>query len=404
MNKRVGYLLAVAGTLGLCVQPAQAQKTTDDVVKIGVLSDVSSAYADIGGKGSIAAAKMAIADFGGKVLGKPVELVSADHQNKADVASTTARTWFDREKVDVVFGLGNTAVHMAVANVGKEKNRAIINTEAASSAITGEHCSPVVVHYTYDTYALAKSTAKAIVEQGGKSWYMVAVDYTFGQALTKDVTDEVQRGGGKVVGVVKHPLNAPDFSSYLLTAQASKSQVIALANAVSDTINSIKTARQFQITDKQKVAAMLLFLTDVHALGLETAQGMYATTGFYWDRNDETRKWSNRFFKEVGKMPTMAQAGTYSAVTTYLKAVQAAGTDDTAAVMTTLKKLPIDDFFARGGKIREDGRMVHDMYLIQVKTPAESKYPWDYYKIVATVPGDAAFRPLAEGNCPMIKK
>jgi len=404
MNKRYRGLATIAGALALAPLAHADNKVTDDVVKIGVLSDVSSAYADIGGKGSVAAAKMAIADFGGKVLGKPVELVWADHQNKADVGATTARTWFDQDKVDVVFGLGNTAVHMAVANIGKEKNRAIINTEAASSGITGESCSPVVVHYTYDTYALAKSTAKAIVEQGGKSWYMVAVDYTFGQALTKDVSDEVIKGGGKMVGVVKHPLNSSDFSSYLLTAQASKAQVIGLANAVSDTINSIKTAAQFHITDKQKVAAMLLFLTDVHAIGLETAQGMYATTGFYWDRNEETRAWSQRYFKEVGKMPTMAQAGTYSAVLSYLKAVQAAGTDETGAVMTSLKKLPINDMFAKNGKIREDGRMVHDMYLIQVKTPAESKYPWDYYKVVATVPGDAAFRPLAEGNCPMIKK
>jgi branched-chain amino acid transport system substrate-binding protein len=395
---------SLACVLAMGASSASAQKVTDDVVKIGVLSDMSSLYADTAGKGSAIAAKMAIEDFGGTVLGKKIELISADHQNKADIGATTARQWFDQGKVDMVLDLNNTSVHLAVAKVAQEKNRIIMNTGGASSSFTGEHCSPVVVHYTYDTYSLAKSTAKTIADQGGKTWYMIAVDYGFGQVMTKDVSDVLKQNGGSIIGSTKHPLNSPDFSSYLLQAQASKAQVIGLANAVNDMINSVKTARQFQITDKQKLAATLVFITDIHALGLDVAQGMYATTGFYWDRTDETRAWSKRFYKEVGRMPTMIQAGAYSAVTTYLKAVKAANTDDTMTVMETMRKNPIDDMFAKGGKVREDGRMVHDMYLVQVKKPSESKYPWDYYNILATVPGDEAYRPMNEGNCPLVKK
>ncbi len=404
MKLRNAYIATFASAIGLAAPLAHAQSVSDNVVKIGVISDVTSAYADIGGKGSIAAANMAIKDFGGKVLGKPIELLWVDHQNKADVGSTKARQWFDQEKVDMVIGLGNTAVHNAVNNVAKEKNKIVMNTEAGSSSITGENCSANVVHYTYDTYALANTTGKAVVQNGGKSWFLVAVDYAFGQALSSDVTAAVNQNGGKVIGSVKHPLNSSDFSSYMMTAQGSKADVIGLANGVNDTINSIKTARMFKITDKQKVAAMMLFISDVHALGLETAQDMFATTAFYWDRTPESRAWSQRYFKEMKKMPTMAQAGTYSAVAHYLKAIQSAGSDDTAAVMAAMKKTPINDFFAKDGKIREDGRMVHDMYLIQVKKPSESKTPWDYYKVIATVPGDQAFRPLSEGNCPLVKK
>lgn len=403
MKFKYACLTALLGTVGMTAA-AQAQGISDNALKIGVISDTSSAYADIGGKGSVAAANMAIQDFGGKVLGKPIELLSVDHQNKADIGATKAREWFDREKVDMVVGLGNTAVHNSVTNVAKEKNKIVLNTEAGSSTITGENCAANVVHYTYDTFATANGTAKAVVQNGGKSWYIVAVDYAFGQALSNDITAAVNKNGGKVLGTVKHPLNSSDFSSYMLTAQASKAEVIALANGVNDTINSIKSARQFGITDKQKVAAMLLFISDVHALGLETAQGMYATTAFYWDRTPESRTWSQKYFKVMNKMPTMAQAGTYSAVMHYLKAVEAAGTDDTAAVMAMMKKTPISDFFAKDGKIREDGRMVHDMYLVQVKQPNESKAPWDYYKVVATIPGDQAFRPMSEGNCPLLKK
>ncbi|MBL8357574.1 MAG: ABC transporter substrate-binding protein [Delftia acidovorans] len=395
-------LSAILASLGLA-SAAHAQGVSDNVVKIGVISDTSSAYADIGGKGSVAAAAMAIKDFGGKVLGKPIEMLSVDHQNKADIGATRAREWFDRESVDMVVGLGNTAVHNAVATVAKEKNKVILNTEAGSSTITGENCAANVVHYTYDTYATANSTVKAVTEGGGKTWYIVAVDYAFGQSLSNDISAALDKNGGKIVGTVKHPLNASDLSSFLLTAQASKAQVIALANGVNDTINSIKSARQFGITSTQKVAAMMLFISDVHALGLNTAQGMYATTAFYWDRTPESREWSQKYFKAMNKMPTMAQAGTYSAVMHYLKAVEAAGTDDTAAVMAMMKKMPINDFFAKDGKIREDGRMVHDMYLVQVKKPSESKVPWDYYKVIATIPGDQAFRPLPEGKCPLVK-
>ncbi|RJG02915.1 ABC transporter substrate-binding protein [Noviherbaspirillum sedimenti] len=404
MKLKFARFATLAGAIGLAGPLVHAQNISDNVVKIGVISDVSSAYADIGGKGSIAAAQMAIQDFGSKVLGKPVELLWVDHQNKADIGSTKARQWFDQDQADMVIGLGNTAVHNAVTNVAKEKNKIVINTEAGSSTITGENCAANVVHYTYDTYALAKSTGKAVVEHGGKSWFMLQVDYAFGQSLAGDVTAAVNQYGGKVVGSVKHPLNSSDFSSYMMTAQGSKADVIALANGVNDTINSIKTARMFKVTDKQKVAAMMLFISDVHALGLETAQGMFATTAFYWDRTPESRTWSQRYFKVTGKMPTMAQAGTYSAVMHYLKSVQAAGSDDTAAVMAKMKQTPINDFFAKDGKIREDGRMVHDMYLIQVKKPSESKAPWDYYKVIQTIPGDQAFRPLSESACPLVKK
>ena len=398
-TRTLGAFLTCTGL----VSGAWAQGISGDAVKIGVISDTSSAYADIGGKGTVTAAAMAIKDFGGKVLGKPIELLSVDHQNKADIGATKAREWIDREGVDMVIGLGNTAVHNAVAAVVNEKNKILINTEAASSTITGENCSANIVHYTYDTYATANSTVNAVIANGGKTWYIVAVDYAFGQALSADITAAVERNGGKVIGTVKHPLNAPDFSSFMLTAQSSKSDVIALANGVNDTINSIKSARQFGITDKQKVASMLTFISDIHALGLNTAQGMYATTAFYWDRTPETREWSQRFFKETKKMPTMAQAGTYSAIMHYLKAIETAGTDDNKAVMDAMKKAPINDFFAKDGKIRPDGRMVHDMYLVQVKKPSESKAPWDYYKIISTIPGEKAFRPMSEGKCPLVK-
>ena len=402
MKLRNAYFASIV--IGLSSPFAHAQNISDDVVKIGVINDMNGPYADITGKGSVVAAKMAIQDFGGKVLGKPIELLSVDHQNKADIGSTKAREWFDQQKVDMVTGLGNTSVHYAVVNVAKEKNKIVINTEAGTSAITGVNCAANVVHYTYDTYAVAQSTVKAMIEGGGKSWYTFATDYAFGQALANDVINAVSKNGGKLVGSLKHPLNASDFSSFMLTAQASNADVIALANGGADTINSIKTARQFGITDKQKVAAMLFFVNDVHALGLEAAQGLFTTTGFYWDRTPETRAWSQRYFKVMDRMPDMTHAGTYSAVTHYLKAVQAAGTDDTGKVMAMMKKMPIDDFFAKDGKIREDGRMVHDMYLVQVKKPSESKGPWDYFRVMATIPGEQAFLPMSEGNCPLVKK
>lgn len=401
-KKAVPALVAAASSLAMGVTGAQG--VSDDQVKIGVISDMSSAYADMGGRGTVEAVRMAAEDFGGKVLGKPIEVVSVDHQNKADIAATRARQWFDTDGVDMVTGLGNTAVHNAVHNVVKEKNKVLINTEAASLNITNENCSPNNIHYVYDTYSLTKSTTKAIIDEGAKDWYILAVDYVFGEALSNDVTKFAKQYGGQVVGSTKHPLNSPDFSSYILTAQASNADVIALANAANDTVNSIKAANQFRVTDKQKVAAMLLFISDIHALGLETAQNMYATSAFYWDRTPETREWSQRFFGRMGRMPTMAQAGTYSATMHYLNAIEAAGTDAAEQVMAKMKEMPINDFFAADGKIREDGRMVHDMYLVQVKTPEESTEPWDYYKIVATIPGDEAFLPLSESVCPLVNK
>ena len=390
--------------LALGSATAGAADVSGDAVKIGVISDMSSAYADIGGKGTVAAAQMAIKDFGGEVLGKPISLFNIDHQNKVEIAAAKAREWFDQEGVDMVIGLGNTAVHNAVANVANEKKKVVVNTEAGSSAITGENCSPNVVHWTYDTYALANSTGKAVVDHGGKSWFVIEVDYAFGRSLTADVTAAVNKYGGKIIGNVKHPLNTTDFSSQMLTAQGSGAEVIALSNGVNDTINAIKTASQFNIMANQKVAAMMMFITDVHALGLDTAQGMFATTGFYWDLNEDTRTWSERYFEVTGRMPTMAQAGTYSAVRHYLNAVKEAGTDSTEAVMAAMKKTPVNDFFSKGGVIREDGRMVHDMYLIQVKKPSESKRPWDYYNVLSTIPGDVAFRPMDQGGCPLVKK
>lgn len=377
---------------------------SDEVIRIGVLTDMQGPYSDIGGKGSVTAAKMAIADFGGTVLGKKIEVVVGDHQNKTDIGATTVLKWFDNDKVDAIFELNNSALHVAAARIATQKNKIIINTGAAAASITGEHCSPMSVHYTYDTYALASSTTKAMMEQGAKNFYTIAVDYALGAALAKDIAEASKKSGGTIVGSTRHPLNASDFSSFVLQAQSSKADVIALANAGGDTINTIKAAKQFQATDKQKLMASILYINDVHNLGLDVAQGMFASTAFYWDRNDETRAWSRRFFKEHNKMPAQPHAGIYSAVLTYLKAVQAAGTDESSAVMAAMRKEPINDMFAKGAHIREDGRMVHDMYLVKVKSPAESKYAWDYYKVVATIPGDKAFRPLSESSCPLVKK
>ncbi|MFZ5512149.1 MAG: ABC transporter substrate-binding protein [Pseudomonadota bacterium] len=397
-----GALLSLA--LGTTQVQAQAGKISGDAVKIGVLTDMSGVYSDLGGQGSVTAAQMAIADFGGKVLGKPIELVYADHQNKADVGANKVREWYDTQGVDMVTDVLNSAVALAVAKVSAEKKRIMINAGAASTRLTNEDCTPYTVHYVYDTYALANGPAKPIVKSGGDTWFFLTADYAFGHSLEKDTGEAVKAAGGKVVGSVRHPLNAADFSSFLLQAQASKAKIIGLANAGGDTINSIKAANEFGITKNQTLVGLLTTIVDIHALGLPTTQGMMFTEGYYWDLNDDTRKWSRRYFDKMKKMPSMLQAGVYSAVTTYLKAVQAAGTDDADAVMKKLKEQPINDFFAKGGKIREDGRMVHDMYLVQVKKPAESKYPWDYYHVKAVIPGNEAFQPLALSRCPLIKK
>ena len=381
-------ILASAALLALSANCGYAQ-ISNDTVKIGVLDDMSGPYADIQGPGDVVAVKMAVEDFGGKVDGKPIEVVSADLQNKADVGSAIARRWFDVEGVDAILGLGNSAVALAVQGIAQEKNRIAITTAAGSTALTGKACSPNGVHWVYDTYALAKGTASAMIKQGGaNSWFFITADYAFGHSLEQDTSDVVKRMGGNVVGAVRAPLNTADFSSFILQAQSSKAQVIGLANAGADTINTIKAAADFGLTSQgQKLAGLLVLLTDVHTLGLKTAQGLLFTEAYYWDQNDETRAFSKRFAeRHGGKPPTMFQAGIYSAATHYLKAVKAAGTDEAKAVMAQMKKIPVNDFMTKNGSIREDGRMMRDMYLLQAKKPSESKSEWDLMKVVATIP------------------
>ncbi|MBC7414858.1 MAG: ABC transporter substrate-binding protein [Herminiimonas sp.] len=388
------------------IADAAPVKISDEIVKIGLILDMSSLYADVTGPGTVTAAQLAIADFGGKVLGKPIQLVFADHQNKADIAATKAREWFDRDQVDAILDVAASGPAIAVAQVAKEKNRIAVFSGPGSGRLTNDACTAVTVHYAYDTYALANSTARAVVANGGDTWFFLTADYTFGTTLEKDATDVITANNGKVLGSIRHPLNASEFSSFLLRAQASGAKVVGLANAGGDTINAIKGAREFKLTadGKQRLAGLLVYINDIHTLGLEAAQGMLLTTAFYWDRNDASRKFSRRYFEKMKKMPNMSQAGTYSAVMHYLEAVQAAGTDETSAVMAKMKELPINDFYATNGRIRADGRMVHDMYLYEVKKPSEAKYPWDYYKPVATIPADKAFQPLAMSTCPLIKK
>ena len=383
---------------------AQQKKISDDVVRIGVLTDMSGLYSDIGGQGSVTAAQMAIDDFGGKVLGKKIELTSADHQNKADVAAQKAREWYDTGGVDMITDMLNSAAALAVAKVTAEKKRILIDTGAASTRLTNEDCTPYTIHHSYDTYALANGTGNAVVKQGGDTWFFLTADYAFGHSLEKDTSDVVKASGGKVLGAVRHPLAASDFSSFLLQAQASKAKIIGLANAGGDTINSIKAANEFGLTKTQTLAGLLVFVTDIHSLTLVPTQGMYVTEAWYWDLNDETRKWSKRYFDKMKKMPSMNQAGVYSAVTMYLNAVKATGSDDADTVMAWLKAHPQSDMFGKNMKLREDGRLVHDMYLFQVKKPQESKAPWDYYHLREVIPADKAFQPLSLSRCPLVKK
>jgi branched-chain amino acid transport system substrate-binding protein len=391
--------LALAATSGA----ANAQ-ISDDVVKIGVLTDMSSLYADSTGKGSLAAVEMAVGDYGGKVKGKPVVVISADHQNKPDIGVAIARNWYDNEKVDAILDVPTSSVALPVSALTREKNRININSGGGSSDITGVACSPNTVHWTYDTYALSNVAGKAMVKRGEDTWFFVTADYAFGMALERDAANVVKESGGKVLGDVRHPLNSSDFSSFLLQAQASKAKVVALANAGGDTTNALKQASEFGITKGgQKMIALLQEITDTHSLGAKETQGLIVTDAFYWDMNDETRAFSKRFNDKVGHMPTMIQAGLYSATMHYLKAIEAIGTDEAPKVMEQMRATPINDFFAKNGKIRIDGRMVHDMYLFEVKTPAESKGEWDLYKLLATVPGDEAFRPLDKGGCPLVK-
>lgn len=402
-KKSTRWLAAIGAVCAAVCPPAFA---ADDAIRIGVLTDMTGLYSDQNGQGSVTAVKMAVEDFGGKVLGKRIEVIAADHQNKADLAGSLAREWYDTKKVDMIANLGPSHTALAIVDVAKQKNRIAISTGAAATRLTNEGCTPNSIHYVYDTYALANGTANAVTKQGGKSWYFVTADYVFGHALEKDASEIVLANGGKVVGRSRHPVNSSDFSSFILSAQGSGAQVIALANAGGDTINSLKTVKDFQVTKsgKQSVAAMVLFLTDVHSLGLQSTQGLLLTTAFYWDRTDETRKWSKRFFERMKRMPTDAQAGDYSSTLHYLNAIQAAQTDEASVVMAKMKATPINDMFATNGRIREDGRMVHDMYLAQVKAPNESNSPWDYFKIKGVIPAEQAFQPLSRSTCPLVKK
>ena len=370
-----------------------------DVVKIGFITDISGLYSDIDGQGGVEAIKMAIADFGGNVNGKKIELVTADHQNKADIAASKAREWFDRDGVDVLIGGTNSGTGLAMAKVASEKKKPFISIGAGTARLTNEECSPYTVHYAYDTVALAKGTGGAVVKQGGKSWYFLTADYAFGQSLESDTTSVVKASGGQVMGSVKHPLSASDFSSFLLQAQASKAQILGLANAGGDTINAIKAANEFGVTKTMKLAGLLMFINDIHSLTPALTQGMYLTDSWYWDQNDETRAFAKRYFSKMKKMPSSLQAADYSAALHYLNAVKAAGTDDVEKAWDKFKSTKVNDLYAKNGTIRGDGSMIHDMYLMQVKTPAESKTPWDYFKIAATIPGDQAFTTKAETKC-----
>ncbi|MGO7180750.1 ABC transporter substrate-binding protein [Rhizobium brockwellii] len=381
-----------------------AQSATDGKVKIGILNDQSGVYADFGGKSSVEAAKMAVEDFGGKVLGVPVEIVDADHQNKPDIASNIARQWYDTEQVDAIMELTTSSVALAVQAIGKEKKKIDIVTGAATTDLTGKACSPYGFHWAYDTHALAVGTGGALVKQGGDSWFFLTADYAFGYSLEQQTSDYVKASGGKVVGAVRHPLSTQDFSSFLLQAQSSGAKVIGLANAGLDTSNAIKQAAEFGITQGgQHLAALLFTLAEVHGLGLEAAQGLTLTEGFYWNRDDESRAFAKKFFARTGKMPNMIHTGTYSAVTQYLKAVEKAGTDETEAVAKQLHEMPVDDVFGRGGTVGANGRMIHDMYLLQVKKPSESKEPWDYFNVLATIPGKEAYIDPAKSGCDLVK-
>jgi branched-chain amino acid transport system substrate-binding protein len=404
MNARRYALLLTLGLTLLQSGSAQAQ-TPDGVVRIGVLTDLSGIYSDLSGRGAVVATQMAIDDF--MAQDNPpfkVELLVEDHQNNEEIAANKAREWFEQNHVDVVSDLVTTTTALAVMKIGKEKNRVVLVSGAGSTRITNEDCNDVTVHWTYDTYALAHGTARTVVQRGGKSWFFLTADYAFGTSLQKDASDVVVAEGGTVLGSVRHPFPGRDFSSFLLKAQESGAQVIGLANAGADTTHSIRQAVEFGITPKQTLAGLLMSITDVHSLGLKTAQGMYLTEGFYWDMNEETRAWSRRFFEQHRRMPTMSQAGDYSSVMHYLKAVKAVSSVDAQKVMAQMKKTPVNDFFAKNGHIRDDGRMVHDMYLFQVKKPSESFGPWDYYKVVATIPAAEAFQPLSASRCPLIKK
>jgi len=380
-------------------------QVSDNVVKIGVLNDATGPYADLSGPGSVLAVRMAVEDFGGTVNGRPIEVVSANHQNKSDIGSAIAREWFDTGKVDIIVDLSNSAVALAVQQLAREKNRVAIGAAVGTVDFTGKSCAPTTMSWLYDSYALANSSLTAAVKSGLDTWFFLTVDYAFGISMQADATRAVTAGGGKVLGSVRHPLNTPDFSSYLLQAQSSGAKAILFANGGADLINGLKQAKEFGLAARgQKLVTPLMFLTDVHSLGLETAQGLRFVTGFYWDRNDETRQWARRFFEKHKAMPTMVHASMYSAVRHYLGAVRDAKTDEALAVVAKMRATPVNDFYSRGGEVRVDGRLVHDMYLAEVKKPQDSKSPYDYMTIVRTIPGKEAFRAAEEGGCPLVKK
>ncbi len=395
---------AVAAVLSCCLL-GTAALAQNKAVKIGVLDDMSGPYAENTGPGDVAAVKFAIADFGGSVLGKPIELVSADFQSKVDVGVGIARRWYDNENVDMIIGIPNSAIALALVKVAAEKNRIVMPTAAATSELTGKSCSSHSIHWIYDTYGLGKTIVNALAKQGGDTWFFITVDYAFGLAVESDATSFIKATGGKVLGSVRHPLNSSDFSSYVLQAQASKAKGLMFANGGNDIINGVKQASEFGLVKQgMRISAPLMQFPDVHGVGLKVAQGLLMASPFYWDMNPEARAFTDRFTKEMGRPPSFIQAGTYGAVMHYLKAVKAAGTDEAKAVLAEMKKQPINDFMTKNGSVREDGRVIRDMYLMQVKTPEESKGPWDLAKIIATVPGNEAFRPLNEGGCPLVAK
>jgi branched-chain amino acid transport system substrate-binding protein len=413
--RRIGVLTGFTLLAIALVQPAAAQKKAPEaalarseisggIVKLGVLTDETGVFSSASGEGSIEATRMAVEDFGGKAAGKPIEIIHADHQNKTDIGAAIARRWIDVDGVDAIVDVPNSAIALAVQEIAKEKNRVLLVSSTAIVDLTGKACSPVGVHWTWDTYAVA-SAAKAIVSQGGDSWFFLTADFAFGHAMQRDATRIIEASGGKVIGSVRHPLGTADFASFLLQAQSSRAKIVGLANGGSDMTNSIKQAAEFGLArGGQRLAAIAALITDVHAVGLAGAQGLLLTTSFYWDRTEESRQWSKRFFARRGVMPTQMQAGVYSAVTHYLKAVDALGSDEAKAVVAKMRDMPIHDFFADRGFLRADGRMVHDMYLVEVKKPEESHYPWDYYKILKIIPGEEAFRPMSEGGCPLLAK
>ncbi|ABM96709.1 MULTISPECIES: ABC transporter substrate-binding protein [Methylibium] len=394
---------ATAGLLAVGGTPAQAQ-ISGDTVKIGFITDMSGLYADIDGPGGVEAIKLAISDMKGTVAGKKIELVYADHQNKADVAASKAREWFDTQGVDMLIGGTNSGTALAMTKVAAEKKKPFIAIGAGTSRISNEDCTPYSIHYAYDTVALANGTGSAVTKAGGKSWYFLTADYAFGQSLQNDTSNVVTKSGGQVLGSVKHPLSASDFSSFLLQAQSSKAQILGLANAGGDTINSIKAANEFGITKTMKLAGLLMFINDIHSLGLNATQGMYMTDSWYWNQSPEARAWSRRFFEKMKRMPSSIQAADYSAAMHFLKAVEAAKTDDGDKVMAQMKAMPINDFYAKGSIRKEDGRGIHDMFLLQVKSQQESTEPWDYFKVVEKIPGEQAFTKLADSKCPLVKK